>query len=107
MKGPMGPHARPHACWPKRWAAALVDDGAEDRKKFGPCPVAGRTASGNKSGSAQNKRTGADRSQVTRGRSKPGDLFDESIVLDDVDAATASRHQKDVTRFDDRQVFQI
>src|SRR5882757_859295 len=49
----------------------------------------------------------ADRSQVARGRSKPGDLFDESIVLDGVDAATASRHQKDVTRLDDRQVFQI
>src|SRR5258705_134035 len=88
-------------------AAKRVYGSMEGRKEFAPCPVAGRTASGNKSGSAQNKRTGADRSQVTRGRSKPDDLFDESIVLDCVDAATASRHQKDVTRFDDRQVFQI
>jgi hypothetical protein len=69
--------------------------------------VAGRAASGNKSGSAQNERSGADRSQVTRGRSEPGNLFDESIILDGIDAAAAARHQEHVTRFDDRQVFQV
>src|SRR5256885_211387 len=87
--------------------AALIHDGTEDRKQLPPCPVAGRTAAAEKAGSAQNERPGAHRSQIARGCSEPGDLFDKEVILDRSEAATAAWHQEHVARLDRRQVVQV
>jgi transcriptional regulator GlxA family with amidase domain len=69
--------------------------------------VAGRTATGKKSRGAQNERPGADRSQIARGRSKAGNLFQEDVILDSGKAPAAARDQKHVARLDGAQVLQI
>ena len=87
--------------------AALVDDSAEDRKQFPPCPVAGRTATAEEPSSAQNERPGTDRSQIAGGCSEPDNLFEKAVILDRIEAATAARHQEHVARSDGAQVLQI
>src|SRR6266567_1040300 len=87
--------------------AALINDGTEDRKQLPPCPVAGRTAATEKARSAQNERPGAHRSQIARGCSEPGDLFDKEVILDRSEAATAAWHQEHVARLDRSQVVQV
>src|ERR1700730_392114 len=87
--------------------AALIHDGAEDRKRLPPCPVAGCTAAAEKAVLAQNERPGAHRSQIARGCSEPGDLFHEEIILDRSEAATAAWHQEHIARVDRSQVIQV
>src|SRR6059036_330938 len=58
-------------------------------------------------GSAQNERPGANRSQIARGCSEPGDLFDKEIILDGMEAATAAWYQEHIARVDRGQVVQI
>jgi len=86
--------------------AAVIDDGAEDREQVPPRPMAGCAAASQKPGCAQNQRSRADRSQITRCRSKPDNLLEKEVVFDGGDAAAAG-HQKHVARLDGGQVIQI
>src|SRR5258706_245446 len=87
--------------------AALINERTEYRKQLPPCPVAGRTRAMEKARSAQNERPGAHRSQMARGCSEPGDLFDKEVILDRSETATAAWHQEHVARLDRSQVVQV
>lgn len=74
-------HAAPGQDVAVPYDATIVDDGAEDRKQFPPRPMAGRAAAAEESGSPQDERSGADRSQIARGPSKPGNLLEKEVIF--------------------------
>src|SRR4029450_5867571 len=90
-----------HAQWPP------TPEAPEKGNHPPPCPVAGRTAAAEKARSAQNERPGAHRSQIARGCSGPGELFDKEVILGRSEAATAAWHQEHVARLDRSQVVQV
>src|SRR4029453_6147204 len=87
--------------------ATIVDDGAEDRKKVPPRPMDGRAAAVEESGSPQDERSGADRSQIARGPSKPGNLLEKEVIFDGSEAAASAGHQQHVAGLDAGQVLQV